>query len=47
MEKNKIIKDENHVIFIDRLTDHHIVEDKVKEIKNSKKKKNIKKHKNK
>ena len=24
MEKNKIIQDKKHIIFIDRLTDHHI-----------------------
>ena len=49
MEKNKIIQDKKHIIFIDRLTDHHIkdtnsfkVTNKSDNNKNNVKKKNDK-----
>ncbi len=48
MEKNEIIREnDEHVIFIDRLTDHHIEVDNLpKEKKKDKKKKKPKKNKN-
>ena len=48
MEKNEIIREnDEHVIFIDRLTDHHIKIDNLeKEKKKDKKKKKNKKNKN-
>lgn len=45
MEKNKIIQDKKHIIFIDRLTDHHIKDNNSFKVTNESdnNKKNVKK----